>query len=104
MVRGIGVVVSGHATLGVVEDNRVVGSVVRYPATEGDGDPVRGMPAGELAGILADEVKALAEGESLDAVGLAFPGIIRDGLIEECPNLQQLKGFPIESAMRAALR
>jgi glucokinase len=103
MARGIGVVVSGHATLGIVEGNRLAGTAIRYPADEADADLIRGMPAAELVQVLAGEVKALKEGAEVDAVGLAFPGIIRDGLIEECPNLQQLKGFPIESAMRAAL-
>jgi len=103
MARGIGVVVSGHATLGIVEENRITGTVVRFPSDEADADLVRSMPAAELIQILADEVKALTDGAAMDAVGLAFPGIIRGGLIEECPNLQQLKGFPIESAMLAAL-
>jgi predicted NBD/HSP70 family sugar kinase len=40
----------------------------------------------------------------VEAIGLAFPGIIRAGVIEESPNLQQLKGYPIENAMRSALQ
>jgi predicted NBD/HSP70 family sugar kinase len=104
MARGIGVVVSGHATLGIVEENRIAGTVIRYPSDEADADLVRSMPAAELVQILADEVKRLIDGEDVQAVGLAFPGIIRGGLIEECPNLQQLKGFPIESAICAALQ
>jgi predicted NBD/HSP70 family sugar kinase len=103
MARSIGVVVSEHATLGVVDKGSVIGPVARYPA-QGDGaDVMRGMPASEMVRVLADEVKALAEGDPLEAIGLAFPGIVRNGVIEESPNLQQLKGYPMETAMRAAL-
>jgi predicted NBD/HSP70 family sugar kinase len=61
------------------------------------------MPADELVRVQADEIKALAEGEELEAIGLACPGFVRDGVIEDSPNLHQLKGFPMELAMRAAL-
>jgi predicted NBD/HSP70 family sugar kinase len=61
------------------------------------------MPADDLVRLQADEVKALPEGEPLEAIGLAYPGIIRGGVIEESPNLQQLKGFAMEAALRSAL-
>jgi len=51
----------------------------------------------------ADEIKALAEGEPVDVVGIAYPGIVRNGVIEESPNLHQLKGFPVETTMHEAL-
>ena len=103
MARNLGLVVSRHATLGVVDGDRVVGDVARYPSSDDLVDELRGIPTDELVGALADELKALAEGEAVEVVGLAFPGIIRSGVIEESPNLQQLKGFPMESAMQAAL-
>jgi predicted NBD/HSP70 family sugar kinase len=103
MARSIGAVITGHITLGVVTENQLKGGVVRYPVENGGADAIRGVPADELVRIQADELKALAEGESVEAIGLAYPGIIRCGVIEESPNLQQLKGFPMEAAMRTAL-
>ena len=103
MPRSIGVVVSDHITLGVVQGDRVIGPVVRYPADPHAAEQIRTMPCDELVRVQADEVKALAEGEPVEAIGLAYPGIVRDGMIEESPNLQQLKGFPMEQAMRDAL-
>jgi glucokinase len=102
MARSIGGVVTDHLTLGVVEENRVVGNVLRYPVGSAE-DVFRGMPAEDMVRLQADELKGLAEGEPLEAIGLAYPGIVRGGVIEESPNLQQLKGFPMETAMRAAL-
>ena len=103
MSRSIGVVVSENVKLGIVDDDWIVGSLVRYPADGNGSDVVRSAPTDELVRLLADEVKALAEGEPVDAIGLACPGIVRDGVIQESPNLQQLKGFAIGGAMRAAL-
>jgi predicted NBD/HSP70 family sugar kinase len=76
--------------------------VFRYP-DNGETDAIRAMPAEDLVRLQADEVKALAEGEPLEAIGLAYPGIIRNGVIEESPNLQQLKGFAMEAELRSAL-
>jgi predicted NBD/HSP70 family sugar kinase len=102
MARSIGGVVTDHLALGVVDGNRVSGGVLRYP-DNGETDAIRAMPAEDLVRLQADEVKALAEGEPLEAIGLAYPGIIRGGVIEESPNLQQLKGFAMEAELRSAL-
>jgi glucokinase len=103
MPRSIGVVVSDHITLGVVEGDRVAGPVVRYPSDRHGAEQICAMPCDELVRVQADEVKALAEGEPVEAIGLAYPGIVRYGMIEDSPNFQQLKGFPMEQAMREAL-
>ena len=94
---------SEHIALGVVEGDRVVGQVVRYPAEGSGADAIRSLPADELVRIQADEVKALAEGEPIDTIGLAYPGIVRNGAIEDSPNFLQLKGVAMENAMREAL-
>ncbi len=103
MARNIGLVITEHITMGVVEDDRVVGEVARYPEGPDAPDQIRAMPAEELVRVQADEIKALAEGEPMEAIGLAYPGIVRCGVIEDSPNLHQLKGFPMETAMRTAL-
>jgi glucokinase len=101
--RSIGVVISDHITLGVVEGDRVIGQVVRYPGDRNAADEIQGMPCDELVRVQADEVKALAEGEPVEAIGLAYPGIVSNGIIEDSPNFQQLKGYSMELAMREAL-
>lgn len=103
MPRSIGVVVSEHIAWGIVEGDSVVGEITSYP-TEGSGaDLLTAMPSDELVGRIVDEVKALAEGEPLAALGLAFPGIVRNGVIEESPNLHQLKGAPMAQVIWTAL-
>src|SRR5580693_6667191 len=103
MPRSIGVVVSEHIAWGIVEGDSVVGEITSYPREGSGADLLQAIPADELVGRIADEVKALAEGEPLAALGLAFPGIVRNGVIEESPNLHKLKGAPMEVMMRAAM-
>ncbi len=103
MPRSIGVVVSEHIAWGIVEGSAVTGAISSYPMEGSGGDMLQSMPADELVRRIADEIKAMAEGEPIEAIGLAFPGIVRGGVIAESPNLHQLKGAPMELVMRAAL-
>ncbi len=103
MPRSIGVVVSEHIAWGIVDGDSVVGDIVSYPAQGSGADLLNAMPTDELVGRIANEVKALAEGEPIAALGLAFPGIVRNGSIEESPNLHQLKGVPMAQVMCNAL-
>ena len=88
--RSIGLVVSEHVAAGVVEGDRVVGEV-RLPCNSDD--LLHSMPADELVRLLAVEAASLAAGEPVEAIGFAFPGIIRSGVIQDSPNLPQLKGL-----------
>jgi len=101
--RSIGIVITGHATFGIVEGDHVVGPLIRYPADIEGSESLGSMPADELVRVLADEVKALTGGQPVEAIGIACPGIIRDGVVEESPNFAQLKGFPIGNAMSTLL-
>src|SRR5215470_20278873 len=98
-----GVHVVQHIATGLVENNRVAGGVQSFPEKGGSHDALLSMPADDIAVAIAEQVKGVAKGEKLDAVGIGFPGIIRNGIAEESPNLQQMKGFRLQNAVEAAL-
>ena len=98
-----GVHVVQHISAGLVDDHRVVGGVRMFPEKGGAHDALLSMPADDIAQTIAEQVKAVAKGEKLEAVGIGFPGIIRNGVAEESPNLQQMKGFHLQNAVEAAL-
>src|SRR5882757_887157 len=98
-----GVHVVQHIATGLVENNQVLGGVQPFPATKATHDALLSMPADDIAVAIAEQVKAVAKGAKLDAVGIGFPGIIRHGIAEESPNLQQVKGFHLAKAVEAAL-
>jgi predicted NBD/HSP70 family sugar kinase len=48
-------------------------------------------------------VEKVADGEKIEVIGIGFPGIIRDGVVEDSPNFHQAKGFALQAALSAAL-
>ena len=99
----IGVRITGDSlAIGAVEDNRVVGPIRRYPEESGPGESLAATPAEGFGDILRREIEQAAAGAEISAIGIGAPGIIRDGLIEECPNLQQLKGLNLRDSLSIA--
>jgi predicted NBD/HSP70 family sugar kinase len=103
MSRSAGVLVVEHIAAGVAENDQVAGAVKVFPEAGDSRDVLLAMPAEMIAAKIAELVKAAAKGEPVVAVGVGFPGIIREGVIEESPNLQQIKGFNLREAVEGAL-
>ncbi len=54
--------------------------------------------------MICDHIAALAPaGSGVEAVGVAMPGMIRNGVVEDSPNLTQLKGAKAAEAIRSGL-
>ena len=103
MGRSVGVLATGQLWSGIVEGVEL-GTVKMYP---GPGEPhidLRTIPAGDIIGILRDQILSLAQQGPIESVGAGFPGVIRGGVILESPNLGQLKGLPVASELQAALK
>jgi glucokinase len=99
MGKVIGVVAADRIAAALVKGNRIVGAMRIYPEQASEGEGLHSVPADEIAALIRRQIALLAEGETVDAVGVGFAGIIREGLIEESPNLQQAKGFRLKDAL-----
>jgi len=101
MRRVIGVRAASEVlAVGMVEENRVVGAIRRYP---GEGfDSLIEAPAEKFGEMLRREIEEAAAGADIGAIGIGMPGIILGGIIEESPNLQQLKGLNLGALLSAA--
>lgn len=95
MTSAIGIVMTDHIVAGRLEDQRLTGNLLRYPADPGEPDVLSAIPSSELVDTLAGQITSLvkAGGQPLDAIGVAVPGIIRNGVVEDSPNLTQIKGM-----------
>jgi len=102
MGRYAGVLVVEHVAAGLVENNQIAGSVKIFPEIGDARDALLSMPADNIAAKIAELTLTLGGGTSLSAVGVGFPGIIREGVVEESPNLQQIKGFHLREALESA--
>jgi predicted NBD/HSP70 family sugar kinase len=94
MTTAIGVVMTEHIVAGRMENHRLVGEPVRYPGDLTEVDALTVLPGGELLEILANQITDLAGKESpVEAIGVAVPGVVRHGIVEDAPNLAQIKGM-----------
>ena len=101
MGQTVGVLVTEHIAVGLVEDNQLLGSIRRFPQADGASEVLDGMPAEEIARRIGLEVESISQGNPIEAVGVGFPGINRNGLVEESPNLKQTKGLNLKEALSA---
>src|SRR6266852_1594758 len=103
MRRTVGVLVMEHIAVGLVEGAKVVGGLNTYPQKSQTLDPLQSMPAESIVECVRQQVEKVANGEKIAAIGIGFPGIIRAGVVEDSPNLQQIKGFALQAALSSAL-
>jgi predicted NBD/HSP70 family sugar kinase len=97
--RAIGVFAAEHIAAGLVEENRIAGSIKYFPNATSEVDSLEEMPAEEILDRIDEQIAQLENVEEVEAVGVGFPGIIRDGLIHESPNLPQVKGQDLATAL-----
>jgi glucokinase len=103
MSRTIGVTTAERIATGLVEGEALVGKLRVHEDAPG-AEPLFSTPPAGIAESLAQEIAAVADGASVDAIGIGMPGIIVDCFIEESPNLRQLKGVNMRDLVAVALR
>ena len=105
MTTAIGVVITEHIVAGRLEDQRLTGTTIRYPTSTEELDALAAIPGSELVELLATEIATLAGRETapVDAIGVAVPGIIRHGVVEDSQNLTQIKGMRLADELTRAL-
>jgi glucokinase len=103
MGQTIGVLATRRIAVGVVADNALAGPARVFPETEDSHEGLRAMTGDQIAERIGQQVLLTAEGRAIDSVGVGFPGVIRNGIVEESPNLPQMKGCALEGAISAVL-
>jgi glucokinase len=99
--RTIGVNLAERIYAGLIVHHQLQGAILSFPdsAATGpdDNDSLIEMPTDTIVEQICNLVlRAAGEHKStLTAVGIALPGLIRHGVVEEAPNLPQLKGARI---------
>jgi predicted NBD/HSP70 family sugar kinase len=92
-----------HIAVGLVESHKVLGPPSIFPEKVQSLDPLQSMPAEGIVDCIRRQVEKVADGEKIEVIGIGFPGIIREGVVEDSPNFHQAKGFALQAALSAAL-
>lgn len=98
----LGVHTAHRITSGVVRDGEIV-EASRHDDTTIEG-VLPSMPAHEIVCAVAAQIEETAGIEPVSAIGVGVPGILRHGVLEESPNLPQLKGLAFSSQLSNALQ
>jgi glucokinase len=105
MAKTIGVILSERISAGLVIDHKLVGPVRRFPEDHDDEDALVEQHTDALVETICSQVLLAADGaKDITAVGVALPGLVKNGVVEEAPNLPQLKGARIQELLVAQLR
>ncbi|NYF78401.1 ROK family protein [Granulicella arctica] len=105
MAKIVGVTLTERMLAGLVVDHQIVGPLRRFPENEDDQYALVEMPSDGLIRTICERVVQAADGaKDVTGVGVALPGLIKNGVVEDAPNLPQLKGARIQEQLTAQLR
>ncbi len=103
MALEIGVLITECISAAVVSENQIVGEILQRPGKESHADSLHGVPAESIVQSLAEVVEELKiDGEPF-CLGVGLPGIVRNGIVEDSPNLIQFKGLNMQELITGAL-
>jgi glucokinase len=102
MPRSIGVLAREHIAVGLVGEHQVVAPVLVYPGKGDEPDALQGIPADAIGERIREQIEQVGQGQEINVIGVGFPGITREGIIEESPNLQQVKGLNLQAILSSA--
>jgi predicted NBD/HSP70 family sugar kinase len=105
MAKTIGVTLSEQILAGLVVDHKLVGSVLRFPEDHDDTGALVEKHTDALVETICDQIVQVSGGaKDVTAVGVALPGLVKKGVVEEAPNLPQLKGARMQELLAMQLR
>ncbi|HEX4810245.1 MAG TPA: ROK family protein [Bryobacteraceae bacterium] len=103
MAYGIGIFIAERIAAAAVANHAVVAPVVAFPEDHSMSDALHGMPAENIVSQIVYLVEGLKLKDAPTHVGIGMPGIVRNGVIEDSPNLIQFKGVNMKALVEAAL-
>lgn len=105
MAKTIGVNLSDRISAGLVVDHQLAGEVRHFPEDRDQDDALVELHTEALVETICKEVVRVAgSARDITAVGVSLPGLVKQGVVEEAPNLPQLKGARIEELLTLQLR
>jgi glucokinase len=104
MANTVGVVMTTKVVAGLIDGHQIVGELQEFPKDLDDTNGLIEVPAESLCEMLCDATVALAQtGTNVEAVGVAMPGYVHQGVLLDSPNVPQLKGARVCDNVKAGL-
>ena len=103
MAQGIGISITDRIAAASIVNDAVEGDLVVEPRDEHGHDTLRGSPAEVIGEKVASHVSRLDLKNTPTHVGVAVAGIVKNGFVEDSPNLAQFKGVNVAQLITDAL-
>jgi glucokinase len=104
MALGIGVLITERLSCAAVSDTAIMGELQLDPQDSTIKDSLQGVPADQIVERIVEQVKRLQVPDTPAYLGIGMPGIVRNGYVQDSPNLVQFKGFNMQASLADALR
>lgn len=102
MAHGIGIVLTERIAVAAISENSIADNLQVYPANHSVTDSLRGVPAELIVQNIVEVTRQLGLREAPTHIGVGMPGIIRNGIVEDSPNLIQFKGTRMQELVTDA--
>lgn len=103
MGLGIGVLITERMSAALVADNGIIGRVLQRPEEDSYVDSLHSVPLESVVQWIVDMVGELKIEGAPSVLGLGIPGLVRNGVVEDSPNLVQFKGTNMQALISEAL-
>jgi len=101
----LGILLTGRIAIGVIEDQSPCSSVYHFPENPEETSSLLDMPLEGLISLVCEHAaQAIGQCGPIDAIGVALPGIVHNGVVEDSPNLAQLKGARVGERIQESFR
>jgi predicted NBD/HSP70 family sugar kinase len=109
-VEAIGINIAERIYAGLVVAHKVEGELLSYPPgtippDSDEDDSLVELPAESIVDGICELALKLAKGREsvIKGVGVALPGMVRGGVVEEAPNIPQLKGTRVQDMLASGM-
>jgi len=102
MAHDVGIVITERIAAAAISENAILGSLRTNPEDSNISDSLLGVPAETIVGRMVEMVEQLDLPQPPSHIGVGMPGIIRNGIVEDSPNLVQFKGTHMKELVGGA--
>jgi glucokinase len=102
MAYGIGIIITERIAAAAVSEDAISGPLRVYPEDTSNTDSLQGVPVESIIKTTLQQVQQIELTGTPTHIGVGIPGIVRNGIVEDSPNLIQFKGVNMKTLMTEA--
>jgi glucokinase len=102
MAYGIGIIITERIAAAAVSEDALSGPLRVYPEDASNTDSLQGVPVESIIKTTLQQVQQIELTGTPTHIGVGIPGIVRNGIVEDSPNLIQFKGVNMQTLMTEA--